>query len=316
MKKLCSLIISLTFIFTSIFAQQPEELGKVDWLRDYDHALELAEKEDKDVLILFQEVPGCATCRNYGHNVLSDPLMVGAIEQYFIPLVIYNNNDGADAEVLKLYKEPSWNNPVVRIVDSEGNNLVDRLASDYSRFGLHGRMKAAMAKRELTADLYFEFLGEELIADQSGRRDSAFYSMHCFWNGESSLASADGVLFTEPAFMGGKEVVKVEFDKVRLSKVELDQYALDQEFREMDFDDGYRIDKDPQYYLKKSAYSKLPLSRIQRSKINTALEKGEDASLMLSPRQKDWLNQVNRGKVLAGSVYTLPIQLAWEKMEQ
>jgi len=63
----------------------------VHWYRDYDKALVVAAKEDKDVLLLFQEVPGCSTCRNYGHNVLSHPLMVEAIESLFVPLAIFNN---------------------------------------------------------------------------------------------------------------------------------------------------------------------------------------------------------------------------------
>ncbi len=55
---------------------QSEELGKVSWHRDYDQALALAKKESKAVRILFLEVPGCMTCRNYGQHVLSHPLMV------------------------------------------------------------------------------------------------------------------------------------------------------------------------------------------------------------------------------------------------
>ena len=84
-----------TFLVLSIVANtnksnaqsnsQPKELGKVTWLRDYDKAIALAKKEQKDVFILFQEVPGCSTCRNYGQNVLSNPLMVEAIENSFIP---------------------------------------------------------------------------------------------------------------------------------------------------------------------------------------------------------------------------------------
>ena len=72
----------------------PEELGKVNWIRDYDQALEQSKTQDKPVFILFQEVPGCSTCKNYGNNVLSHPFIVEAIEDNFIPLVIYNNKGG------------------------------------------------------------------------------------------------------------------------------------------------------------------------------------------------------------------------------
>ncbi len=36
----------------------PTELGKVRWHRDHDAAFAAARKLDRDVLILFQEVPG------------------------------------------------------------------------------------------------------------------------------------------------------------------------------------------------------------------------------------------------------------------
>ena len=80
------------------FSEQSEELGKVHWYRNYDKAVEESKKTNKDILILFQEVPGCATCRNYGQNVLSHPLMVEAIETSFVPLAIFNNKGGQDAE--------------------------------------------------------------------------------------------------------------------------------------------------------------------------------------------------------------------------
>lgn len=39
-------------------ADTPEELGKVEWLRDYGEAQAKAKESGKPILILFQEVPG------------------------------------------------------------------------------------------------------------------------------------------------------------------------------------------------------------------------------------------------------------------
>ena len=39
-------------------AERPVELGAIDWLRDFDGALEQARKSGKPMLVLFQEVPG------------------------------------------------------------------------------------------------------------------------------------------------------------------------------------------------------------------------------------------------------------------
>jgi Thioredoxin-like len=153
MKKLILFLMTVSFIVAKSQAQektnpanQSEELGAVSWYRDYNTALILSQKEGKPVLILFQEVPGCMTCRNYGQNVLSHPLLVDAIEQLFIPLAIYNNKKGKDAEVLQRYGEPAWNNPVVRIVNAEGADLTERVSGNYSRKGLYQAMEAALLK--------------------------------------------------------------------------------------------------------------------------------------------------------------------------
>ena len=37
---------------------QPEELGKVKWLRNYDIALKQAKAVGKPIMLVFQEVPG------------------------------------------------------------------------------------------------------------------------------------------------------------------------------------------------------------------------------------------------------------------
>ena len=103
MKKLCSYILLSFFLFAcNVNAQQKttptnqsEELGKVSWFRNYQEALDSAQVQKKAVLILFQEVPGCSTCRNYGHNVLSHPLMTEAIENLFVPCLLYTS-DAAD----------------------------------------------------------------------------------------------------------------------------------------------------------------------------------------------------------------------------
>ncbi|MEZ4951027.1 MAG: hypothetical protein R2784_16825 [Saprospiraceae bacterium] len=74
--------------------------------------------------------------------------MVEAIETCFVPLAIYNNKQGADATVLKKYNEPSWNNPVVRIVNQEGDNLVARIGGNYEKLAVCQAMIAALEKRE------------------------------------------------------------------------------------------------------------------------------------------------------------------------
>jgi hypothetical protein len=45
--------------------QNPEEVGKVTWGRDYEAALASAKTTGKPIFLLFQEVPGCAGCKQF-----------------------------------------------------------------------------------------------------------------------------------------------------------------------------------------------------------------------------------------------------------
>ena len=81
---------------------------------------------------------------------MSQPLLVEAIEDLFIPVVVYNNKS-EDAAILKTFQEPSWNNPVVRFIDQDGKDIIQRKSGVYSISGLAARMIASLkaAKREV-----------------------------------------------------------------------------------------------------------------------------------------------------------------------
>jgi len=288
---------------------QPDELGTVDWIRNFENGLALSEKENKPVFLLFQEVPGCATCRNYGHNVLSNPLMTEAIENEFIPLAIFNNKGGKDREVLKIYKEPTWNNPVVRIVDYDGVDIVDRVGNDYSAQGLYKAMEKALKANKNTVPEYMKVLGKELYGSTNSRTKETYYSMYCFWTGEKSLGSQTGILNTEAGFMNGHEVVKVTYDAKETDLKTLNNYASNNEMRPMKEDSSYRASsKDEDYYLKNSNYKFLPLSELQRTLINSALGKGKNPQVYLSPRQKKWLSKTRSMKKI---LFKEPFDKAW-----
>lgn len=271
-----------------------EELGAVNWLRNFDEATNKAKKENKAVLILFQEVPGCATCRNYGHNVLSNPLMVEAIENEFIPLVIFNNKGGSDKAVLDKYNEPSWNNPVVRIVDANGKDIIKRVAADYSAKGLHGAITNALQAQNKNIPAYINILGNELNTDKS--MGEAYYKMYCFWSGEKHLGANPAVLTTKAGFINGSEVVKVAYDKNKISQADLDSYAASANCSALPDKGNYRLaNNDVHYYLQHSNYKYLPLTELQKTKINSALGRRADADQYLSPKQKQWLNDIEAG---------------------
>ena len=74
---------------------------------------------------------------------MSQPSLVEAIEDLFIPVVVYNNK-AEDAATLKAFGEPSWNNPVVRFIDKDGRDIIKRKAGIYSVSGLANRMIATL----------------------------------------------------------------------------------------------------------------------------------------------------------------------------
>lgn len=275
----------LIFLFPIVIMAQnnPIELGDVHWLRSMEEAQGKSKKEGKPILILFQEIPGCLTCRNYGSQVLTDPLLVEAIENYFIPLAIYNNKGGADAEILKRYNEPAWNNPVVRIVDAGGTDLTSRLSGNYTLAGLSGMMTYVLVKRKGKAPAFLQLLTDELTAQQKGTA-TATYTMYCFWTGEALFGKINGVIKTTAGFQGGKEVVVVEYDPAIISHSALDKIALNQKCT-LSAGGSFRADTTPKYYLSNSRYKSIPMTELQKCRVNSALAEKQDPRVFLSEKQ-------------------------------
>lgn len=290
----------------------PDELGYVNWLRDYREAAKDAREQDKLILILFQEVPGCNTASGYGINVLRHPLIVEAIETLFVPLAVYNNESGDDAEALRSFGEPAWNNPVVRIVDADKAGYAPRLSGDYTQAGLVNNMIQALEKKNEDVPLYLRLLAAELDAVRSGT-DTAVIAMSCFWSGEGSLGAKKGVVSTRPGFMGGMEVVEVEYDPNVLTYGDLIMSARADRVADTVFtNDGheseiaagilgdqsvkpisaFRPDRTPKYYLSNSLYRHVPMTKTQASRVNAFLSRRVLPDSVLSPRQLDILTMV------------------------
>ena len=294
---------------------QAKELGAISWYRDYSDAMIVSEKTGKPVMILFQEVPGCSTCQKYGKNVLSNPLLVDIIENEYIPLAIYNNKGGEDAKVLKKYNEPTWNNPVVRVVNSDGKDIITRLAGNYSVDGLASYIRTSLTVHQGKIPEYANLITEELSTDTK-RNKQAYFSMYCFWTGEAALGDIDGVVSTSPGFMNGKEVVEVNYNPEKVSMKEISSKAKRHKFSFVKDPSKFRIDKDPQYHLKRSLYKYLPLSELQRTKINSAIANKANPDQFLSPTQLSWKQSIEksgRQKDLQ-VLYDKPIDQAWREI--
>ena len=196
---------------------QPEEAGKVHWGRILETALASSAQTGKPVFALFQEIPGCAGCKQFGHDVMSNPLLVEAVETEFTPLLVHNNKGGRDAEVMKRFGEPAWNYQVVRFLNSNGEDIIPRKDQVWDTGGIAERMIAALTQAKRPVPGYLTLLA----AEHSPRLKQAVFAMYCFWTGEMELGKIDGVITTEAGIMARGEVTKVSYDPAVISLPQL-----------------------------------------------------------------------------------------------
>lgn len=201
----------------------PVEIGKVAWGRDLDAALERSATTQKPVLVLFQEVPGCAGCQAFGKTVLSDPLLVEAIEDLFVPVVVFNNrSSGMDEEVRQRFKEPAWNYQVIRFLDSDAKDIVPRKDGVNSIEAVATRMIQTLKAAKQPVPKYLDSIVQSSAS--TGHSQAAF-AMSCFWTGEYQLGNIDGVVATQAGWLDGREVTLVNYDPKQISLTSLASQA-------------------------------------------------------------------------------------------
>lgn len=253
----------------------PVEVGAVAWLRDHSAALAQSKQSGKPIFLLFQEVPGCAGCKQFGEDVLSAPAVVKSIEENLVPLLIHNNKGGKDLEILKLYQEPSWNYQVVRFLDSEGKDLIPRKDRVWTALELNQRIETALHKAGKPA------------AAAAPKTERLAISQSCFWTGEMKIGAIEGVTRTEAGFFDGAEVTMVDYDPVKISTAEI--YA--QAKRGGVGTSAYLEDPSKLPSAKKltSAYRAAPADDQKKQIQQTAFQK-----LILSPEQATKVNAFAR----------------------
>lgn len=294
----------------SATAGEHEELGQVHWLRDLDLGKVESQKSGKPILILFQEVPGCSNCTRFGNTTLSHPLIVEAIETYFVPVCIFNNKGGKDAEALRTFGEPAWNNPVVRIVQGDNQDVVSRMPNFNAPLQLVNGMRRALDLTNTVAPVYLKLLEEEIAARELGLQTATF-SMYCFWTGEGTFGAIPGVIETEPGYQDGKEVVKVQFDPRVTNRADLEHQTQPKNMTACAKNEGFRADREPKYYLAQTDYRFIPMTSLQACRANS-LVKSQSPDELLSPRQLDLLKKISENpkkdwKNMIGQKLTWPI---------
>ncbi len=241
-------------------SENPVEVGKVTWGRDYEAAIASSKKSGKPLCVLFQEVPGCAGCQQFGRNVLSDPKVVNAIQDNFTPLLIHNNAQGQDAEILKKFSEPAWNYQVVRFLDADGKDLIPRKDRVWETPALMERINQALEKA-----------GRPKVAVSSTKRVAI--AQYCFWTGEMKIGAIDGVKCTEAGFVSGSEVTLVDYDPAKISLEELTRKAKTEGVASQvitEWESAYQKapDSDQKRQLQGTKYAKMKLTPEQATKVN------------------------------------------------
>ena len=293
----------------------PVELGKVAWIRDLDEGIEQAKATQKPIFILFQEVPGCSNCTRYGNVVLSHPLIVEAIETYFVPVCIYNNHKGKDATSLKRFNEPAWNNPVVRLVEAENQaDIVPRIANFRSTFDVVDGMKRVLDAKGIETGAWFDLLHAEQSAMEAGL-ETATFTMYCFWTGEGFFGQQKGVMATKPGFQNGHEVVQVQYDPRVTSEKILGDLAKNQKITSCSSNAGFSIDREPKYYLAQTYFKAVPMTELQAARANSMVGKKENPAAILSPLQIALAERFSKKKksALPNFIASKDLVQAWEQ---
>lgn len=288
------------------------EVGEIEWPRDFDAAVEASKASGKPVFAFFQEVPGCAGCQNFGQTVLTDPVVKGAIEEAFEPVLIINNRPGKDEEILKRYDEPAWNYQVIRFLDGNGKDLIPRKDEIWTRDALIPRMIEALEKAGRPVPKYLAV--ERPVAPEN--RGEVAFAMFCFWTGERKLGPIDGVVSTEAGWLDGREVTKVTWDRSQLDFATLVQMAeavdcankvyttnpadaniaAATRLKTGELDDTYRAanSSDQKKQLEGTPFARLTMSEAQATKVNALVRTDLQGAL-------EWLAPEQRANIRVGS---------------
>lgn len=225
-------------------------------------------------------------------------MLVEALEDEFIPLLVFNNKPGRDDELRERFAEPAWNNPVVRFLDASGKDLLARRDGIWSSAAVATRLVEALtaAKRPVPAYL------ANLAAEMAEPRAQALFTMYCFWEGEATFGALAGVVATTavdvPAAASGtgklEEGVLVDYLPSRVTRAELIAAWKGLACADRDLCDDARAlaaatpakPSDRKHALRATPLWQLPMTPLQQARANAAIASGGDPLAAQSPRQR------------------------------
>ena len=230
--------------------------------------------------------------------------MVAAAGAEFVPVAVYNNVPGPDAAVLKRFREPAWNNPVVRFLDADGADWIPRKDGEYTVGFLLSRMVAALEAAKRPVPPYLKLAAAEAAPRKP---ETAAFAMYCYWEGEAKLGALDGVTGTRIGELLGAETVEVTFDAAVIDYETLVTKALELDCAHRVFartdaqlkiakalagnravrtDDALDARTQQQYHLAHyPQYHVLPLTAAQATRANALIASRKWPDEVLSPKQ-------------------------------
>lgn len=232
-------------------------------------------------------------------------MVVAAAASEFVPVAVFNNVKGTDADVLKRFNEPAWNNPVMRFLGTDEKDLIPRKDEVFHGGVVLARMAESLEKAKRPVPAYLKLAVAEFAPKKT---ETAVFAMHCYWEGEAKLGALDGVICTRIGMLDKKEVVEVTFDPAVVEYKKLVEAAKGMDCTRTVFartdaqekvakgvvdaakvkrsDTAIDADTQQQYHLAQfPRYHYLPLTAAQATRVNAALANGKSPDEFLTPLQ-------------------------------
>lgn len=176
-------------------------------------------------------------------------------------------------------------NPLLRILAPDGITLSrEELANPDTGAGL-ARMATLLQAAHRPIPEYLRLVCDEY----SGRpRQTARFAVGCYWEGERELGKIPGVVATRTGNVGRDEVVEVRFDPSVVDAAALDARAMRLTcYRGVPGTQAALVeDAEQQHTLANHPeFAGIPLTPLQRTRVNAALWEHRDLSPLLSPSQ-------------------------------
>ena len=298
--------------------RRQREIGNLKFsfnAESWEQAKDESKRSKKAILILFHET----AVHHTGHSlqsVLSNPLLVEAVETYFITVFVPKMATNlAERALLKKYgncglKEIS----IVRIVDYKGRDLAGKVKR-CDEWNLARAVGRALVAQGLKVPTYLKLLCQESDPAAEG---VAVFGMSCFREGELAFAKYRGIVSTRAGWMGSKESVEVTYNPKICPYSKLVQHAIKENAADVIYCLNGRqmriansevrrackdsimvgrihplatisvLDADSKFYLSETALLYVPLLRVQAVKANLLISQHDAArcNALLSPRQR------------------------------